>query len=220
MFMPRRTFSRTLLSGAALGAVGGLGLLGVPDARAQRIALREGTDFMRLARPVPVWTQAGQVEVHEFFAYTCIHCHQFEPLFENWVQRVPAHVVVHRTPVGFSRDFVPLQRLYYTLEAMGLVPRLHGKVFSAIHEERRPVVTPAAIVDWVAGQGVDRARFVEVFNSGATNDKVNLAIELQDLYGVEGTPALGIAGRYYVPGQGPRTLIVADGLIAEARKGA
>ena len=47
-----------------------------------------------------------------------------------------------------------------------------------------------------------------------------LAPQLQDLYAVEGTPALGVGGRYYVPGQGPRTLVVADALIAELRKGA
>ena len=44
-------------------------------------------------------------------------------------------------------------------------------------------------------------------------------VGLQDAYQVEGTPALGVAGRYYVGGQGPRTLLVADSLIAEVRKG-
>jgi hypothetical protein len=28
---------------------------------------------------------------------------------------------------------------------------------------------------------------------------------------------LGIAGRFYAPGQGPRTLVVADALIAQLR---
>jgi protein dithiol oxidoreductase (disulfide-forming) len=49
--------------------------------------------------------------------------------------------------------------------------------------------------------------------------KAKRAAQLQDAYQVEGTPALGVAGRYYVPGQGPRALVVADALIAEVRKG-
>jgi len=41
---------------------------------------------------------------------------------------------------------------------------------------------------------------------------------LQEAYAVEGTPALGVAGKFYVPGQGPRTLVVANALIADLRK--
>ena len=50
-----------------------------------------------------------------------------------------------------------------------------------------------------------------------TGQKAQQAVNLQDAYGVEGTPALGIAGRFYLPGQGPRTLVVANALIAELR---
>ena len=45
------------------------------------------------------------------------------------------------------------------------------------------------------------------------------ATQLQDAYKVEGTPSLGVAGRFYVNGQGPRTLVVADALIAEGPQG-
>ena len=38
---------------------------------------------------------------------------------------------------------------------------------------------------------------------------------MQDAYQIEGTPALGVGGRYMFGGQGPRTLLVADALIAE-----
>lgn len=214
--MQRRDFSRSLLAGSALAAVGGLTL---PPAMAQRVAPKEGVDFVRLPKAAPVQTTAGQVEVVEFFAYSCIHCHNFEPVFDAWIKRQPAHVVVRRTPVAFSPAFVPMQRLYYALESMNLVDKLHAKVFAAIHEERLPLTTPGPIVDWVGKQGVDRARFTEAFNSGPTSDKAARAARLQDEYGVEGTPALGVAGRYYISGQGPRTLVVADALIAEVRKG-
>ncbi|MGE0099382.1 MAG: thiol:disulfide interchange protein DsbA/DsbL [Hydrogenophaga sp.] len=214
--MQRRVFSRSLLASSALGAVGGLALT---PALAQRVGPKEGVDFVRLPRPAPVQSTAGQVEVVEFFAYTCIHCHNFEPIFDAWIKKQPAHVVVRRTPVAFSPAFVPMQRLYYSLESMNLVDKLHAQVFKAIHEERLPLTTPAAIIDWVAKQGVDRARFTEAFNSEPTGQKAARAARLQDEYGVEGTPALGVAGRYYLNGQGPRTLVVADALIVEARKG-
>jgi thiol:disulfide interchange protein DsbA len=111
-----------------------------------------------------------------------------------------------------------MQRLYFTLEAMNLVDTLHVKVFKAIHEERLPLTTTPAITAWIEKQGVNREQFLGIFN-GQAAEMAKKAVGLQDAYQVEGTPALGIAGKFYVGGQGPRTLLVADSLIAEARKG-
>ena len=210
--MQRREFSRSLL---AAGATAGLGLT---PALAQRIAPKEGVDYIRLGRPAPTDSPAGQVEVVEFFAYSCVHCYNFEPLFEEWIQKKPAHVTVKRVPVAFSQAFVPMQRLYYTLEEMQLVDKLHAPFFKAIHADRQPLTTPANITEWVVRQGVDRAKFTEVYNSGAINTRAQRATALQEAYAVEGTPALGVAGKFYIGGQGPRTLVIANALIAEARK--
>ena len=212
--MHRRDFSRSLIAAGAAAAAG----LNLTPALAQRVAFQEGKDFVRLAKPAMTESPAGQVEVVEFFAYSCIHCFNFEPVFEAWLQKKPSHVTVRRMPVAFNQNFVPMQRLYFTLEAMGLVDKLHEKAFKAIHEERLPLTTAPAILAWVEKQGVNRDQFTSIFN-GAAAKLSEKAIGLQDAYQVEGTPALGVAGRFYVGGQGPRTLLVADTLIAEVRKG-
>lgn len=216
--MQRRDFSRSLLAAGttALAVTGGLTLT---PALAQRVGPKEGTDFVRLGRPAPVESPASQVEVVEFFAYSCVHCFNFEPMFDEWLKKQPASVNVRRMPVAFSPAMQPMQRLYFTLESMKLVDRLHSKVFQAIHVDRLPLTTAAAITAWVEKQGgVDMVRFNAYFN-GAAAGQASKATQLQDAYKVEGTPALGVAGRYYVNGQGPRTLVVADALIVEARKG-
>jgi thiol:disulfide interchange protein DsbA len=210
--MQRRDFSRSLL------AAGGLAALGQSTAQAQLAGLKEGTDFVRLPKPAPVDSPAGQIEVVEFFAYTCIHCFNFEPVMEAWIKKKPAGVAIKRTPVAFSDAFVPMQKLYYALEAMGQVEALHEKVFRAIHVDKQRLTTPEAIIPWVAAQGVDKAKFEGFYNSFAVAGKSKRAAQLQDAYQVEGTPALGVAGRYYVPGQGPRSIVVAEALIAEVRK--
>ena len=212
--MQRREFSRGLMA-AGTAAVAGLGL---SPAFAQRVAFKEGTDYTKLAKPAPTDSPAGQVEVVEFFAYSCIHCFNFEPVFSEWIKKQPPHVTVRRMPVAFNQNFVPMQRLYFTLEAMGLLEQLHGKVFKAYHEERLPLTTTPAILAWVEKQGVNREKFTALYD-GAAVKSAQKAVGLQDAYQVEGTPALGIAGRFYIPGQGPKTLLVADSLIAEARKG-
>lgn len=212
--MQRREFSRHALAAGA-AALAGLPLM---SAHAQRVAFKEGTDFLRLARPAPTESPAGQVEVVEFFAYSCIHCHNFEPIFNEWIRKKPADVNVRRIPVAFNQNFVPMQRLYFALEGMGLVDKLHAKVFQAIHEERLPLTTAPTILAWIEKQGVNRSQFESIFN-GAAVDLGKKAIGLQDAYAVEGTPAMGVGGRFYIGGQGPRTLLVADSLIAQVRKG-
>jgi thiol:disulfide interchange protein DsbA len=58
-----------------------------------------------------------------------------------------------------------------------------------------------------------------VFNSFAVVGRVRRATQMQDAYEVEATPSLGIAGRFYIPGQAARTVQIANALIVEARKG-
>jgi thiol:disulfide interchange protein DsbA len=211
--MQRRDFSRSLLTAGAFVSAAGAWV----PAMAQRIGFKEGTDYLRLPAQVPVAAPAGQIEVVEFFAYSCIHCFRFEPLLEAWIPKLADDVKVRRIPVAFSGAFEPMQRLYFTLESMGLVDKLHNKVFKAFHEERQQLTSPEAITAWVVKQGVDSDQFLAFFN-GPAGKLAAAATQLQDAYRVEGTPALGVAGRFYVGGQGPKTLVIADSLIAQVRK--
>jgi len=223
--MKRRDFSLSLSAALATGT------MVLPTAQAQTTTPatvqgkppEAGTDFLPLAKPAPVETPAGKIEVIEFFWYSCPHCNAFEPALDAWVKRVPKDVVVKRVPVAFRADFEPQQRLYFALEAMGLVDKLHAKVFYAIHVERQSLNQPEAIFNWVAKQGVDKAKFMDQFNSFSAASKLKRAIQLQDAYKVEGVPAMGVAGRFYTDGtlakSMERGLQVVDYLIAEVRKG-
>ena len=213
--MQRRAFSRSLLAAGAGALTTGLLPLA---AQAQVGGFKEGSDYLRLGKPVATDSGAGKVEILEFFAYSCIHCYNFEPVMAAWMKKQPGNVVVRRTPVAFSPAFVPMQQLYYTVEAMGLVESLHEKIFRAFHVDKVRIQEAAVAADWMAKQGVDMKKYNELYNSFAVVGKAIRAAQLQDLYSVEGTPALGVAGRFYIPGQGPRTLQVADALIAEVRK--
>ena len=183
----------------------------------------EGIEYVTLRKPVNGGVAQGKVEVIEFFWYSCPHCNAFEPRLGAWIKKLPPDVVVKRVPVAFREDFVPQQRLFYTLEAMGKVDELHGKVFQAIHVNRMPVNRDDTILAWARQQGLDAARFAELYKSPEITDKARDALELQDAFKVEGVPALGIAGRYYtdgsLAGNMERALQITDYLIAETRKG-
>jgi thiol:disulfide interchange protein DsbA len=163
------------------------------------------------------------VEVVEFFWYSCPHCNVFEPTLAEWVKKLPKDIAFRRVPIAFRDDFVPQQRLFFALEAMGLVEKLHTKVFAAIHGEKQNLATGEAITEWVGRQGVDKAKFVEQYNSFSVVTKAGRASKLQNAYKVEGVPALGVAGRFYtdgsMAGSMERALQVVETLVAEVRTG-
>jgi thiol:disulfide interchange protein DsbA len=106
---------------------------------------------------------------------------------------------------------------------MGLVEKLHAKVFAAIHGEKQNLSTGEAITEWIGRQGVDKTKFVEQYNSFSVVTKAGRASKLQNAYKVEGVPALGVAGRFYtdgsMAGSMERALQVVDTLVAEVRAG-
>jgi thiol:disulfide interchange protein DsbA len=211
--MKRRFFSAAALSISAW--------LSAPAAWAQAALFKSGKDFLTLERPVSTEAGPGQVELIEFFWYSCPHCNMFEPSFAQWVKNAPKDVVVRRIPVSFRDDFAPQQRLYFTIEAMNLMETLHPKVFAAIHVEKLLLNTDASVLAWVEKQGVDMAKFNATFKSFGVSSKLKRAVQLQNDYKVEGVPSLGVAGRYYIDGtlagSMDRALKVAESLIAQTR---
>lgn len=214
--MNRRDFT-TFAAGGTLA-----GLL-VPVPVLAQGAPVEGKDYLKLSQRQPT-QDPKRLEVVEFFWYGCPHCHSFEPALEAWVRKLPPEVNFRRLPVAFREvPFVMHQKLYFALESLGLVDQLHRKVFTAMHVERNPLNTPESIGDFVAKNGVDKAKFLDTMNSFGVQGKAKQAAALSTGYRIDGTPALGIDGRYTtsgsMAGSNDRALSVTDYLMAQSRKG-
>jgi protein dithiol oxidoreductase (disulfide-forming) len=215
--MNRRDFA------ASAAALAGASVLAWPQLALAQGKPEEGKDFHTLDRKAPVEAPPGKIEVVEFFWYSCPHCNAFEPKLNAWLKKLPPDVSFRRVPVAFRDDFVPQQRLYYTLEAMGKVDELHDKVFDAIHQQHQPTDREDRILAFAEKNGLDRAKFQEMYNSFGVATKARKAKQLQDDYQVDGVPAIGVAGRYYtdgtMAGSMDRALMVVDYLVAQARTG-
>ena len=216
--MQRREFS---ISAGALATLVTTAGLPITAAHAQTQSPKEGVDYLTLDKPAPTEAAAGKIEVVEFFWYSCPHCNRFEPQLEEWAKKMPKDVVLRRAPIAFRPDFEPQQRLYFVLEGMNKVEELHKKVFYAIHVEKQALNSLPLIADWVEKQGVDKAKFIEAYNSFPVATKTRKATLLQDAYKVDGVPALGVAGKYYTSGSVAQTmeraLVVADHLVGLVR---
>jgi thiol:disulfide interchange protein DsbA len=211
----RREFSANLLA-AGLG-------LAWSGARAQGTPA-EGQQYVRLSQPQPVLVP-GKIEVIEFFWYGCPHCYEFEPMLEAWVKKLPPDVAFRRVPVAFREEpFTAHQRIFYALDAMGKVDEMQMKVFDAIHRDHNRMDKPADIAAFMQKNGIDGAKFIELYNSFGVQSKTRQARALAEAYKIDGVPALGINGHYYtsgsLAGSLERSLAVADFLIHKSRKAA
>lgn len=190
-----------------------------------------GTDYRTLDKPQS--TDSGKkIEVTEFFWYSCPHCNAFEPVLSDWVKKQGDNIVFKRVPVAFNESFGPEQRLYYALEAMGKSEELQRKIFHSIHVERQALNKDGPIADYIVKQGIDKTKFLDLYNSFGVQSKVRRAVQLQEAYKVDGVPMIAIDGRFVTSpsivgaGMGSQpepvlqaaTVQVMDWLVAKAQK--
>ena len=181
--------------------------------------LVQGKDFDLISSPQP--TDKGKVEVIEFFSYMCPHCDHIDPFVNKWSKALSKDVTFQRVPVIFRPQWEAPAKLYYTLDALGELDKLHPAAFAAIHRENTDLMTEAGVANWAAKKGLDRKKFSDTYNSFAVQSKAQGSKQKQGAYGVPGVPSFVVAGKYRTPdnfaGSFDELLKLVDGLVAKAR---
>jgi thiol:disulfide interchange protein DsbA len=189
---------------------------------AQDIRARQNLEY-RLIAPQPVET-GDRIEVIDFFWYGCPFCNDLQPALESWLRRKPADVALRRVPAILRDSWAPHARIFYTLEQLGEVQRLHLKVYESYHVELLHLSEPDVVVEWAVRNGIDRKRWLDAYHSPAVDAKVERARKLTKAYMVEVTPTLLVDGRYLtsgrnVPGTDVRDMIpILEDVIRLARQ--
>ena len=173
-----------------------LGLLSVLPAISFAAAPVNGAEYVTLPARQEVKAQPGQVEVIEFFMYHCPFCYQLEPELAAWVKRQGKAVAFRRIHLPYTGAADPEAHLFLTVEAMGMGEAMFAKIEHAVHVERIRLNQDGPILEWVVKNGVDRAKFVEAWNSfGVTTAMRRLPRILSD-YQINSAPQLVVNGRY------------------------
>lgn len=167
---------------------------------AQAEDFSEGIEYQKLSEPQPTDT-GDKVEVLEFFWYGCPHCYHFEPFVRKWLANKPASAEFVRVPAVFRPDWKVHARTYYALIEMGLVEKLHGKIFDAIHKDHQHLSTLDEMADFLASEGVDRQTFVNTYNSFLVDARVRKAVKKLAAYDIDGVPTVIVNGKYRVTGR-------------------
>ena len=160
----------------------------------------------------------AKIEVIEFFSYACPHCNDFNPSLMKWAGSLPADVTLRRVPVSFNPFYQLMAKVYYTLDAIGELPRLDAAMFDAIHNKGLRFVDEKSVRDWCASQGVDAKKFSDAFNSFGVDSKMKQANSLAQAAGIPGVPALVVGGKYVLqPHKFDEQLILASDLLDKVR---
>jgi len=177
--------------------------------------------YGELNPPQPVESK-GKIEVIEFFWYGCPHCYSLEPYIEAWLKKLPPDVEFRRVPAVFNPRWGYDAAIYYTLEALGVLDKLHRPLFDAIHKASLRTDNEAALSEWLQKNGVEPKKFMDTMKSFGVQSKTRRAVQQTVAYKIDGTPAMAVAGRYTISAEQGRTqqgmLQAVDGLVALARK--
>jgi thiol:disulfide interchange protein DsbA len=101
---------------------------------------------------------------------------------------------------------------------MGEVERLHTAVFHSYHVEDLYMSQEKVISEWAAQHGLDREKFMAIYRSDETRQKVERARKLTMDYDIQGTPSLVVDGKFLTDGSSPKTIDILDGMIRLARE--
>ena len=173
-------------------------------------------DYREIAQQ-PIET-GDKIEVIDFFFYGCQYCNELLPRLERWRKTIPADVVYRHIPVVRHDSWVPLARTYFTLEAMGEVERLHTAVFHGYHVEDLYMSQEKVIAEWAGKHGLDQDKFMAIYRSDETRQKVERARRQTMEYDIQGTPTLVVDGRYLTDGSSAKTIDILDRMIRLARQ--
>jgi thiol:disulfide interchange protein DsbA len=162
---------------------------------AQAAAFVEGRDYQALSKFQRHQSNRG-VLITEFFSYGCPWCYTLEAPLNEWVQNA-GKIQLDKVPVVFKPDWLTYAKAYYTAKTLALNSKLDPLLFKAIQEEKRPLSTPEAMVDFFVAQGVDKEIAKSAFLHSPTIDmRVNDGMALMANYQIDAVPAFVVNNQY------------------------
>ena len=179
----------------------------------------EDVDYVLIA-PQPV-SIPGKIEVIEFFHYGCESCNRLEPRLSSWLKTLPTDTTFRRVPALRRTAWIPLTKLYFALEQLGEIGRLHAQVYQAVHGNGLNLGNSTERLAWARRAGIDGEKLEQLLDSDLVRTQVQGARDATETYGIRATPSFVVNGKYMTSGtmvgSVEALLPTVDGLIDKAR---
>ncbi len=182
----------------------------------------EGKDYTVL--PVPIATEVGdgEIEVREFFWYSCGHCFNAEKYLPNWKSHLADNVKFIPTPAIFRPDNEVMAKGYYIAKGLNILDKTHEPLFNRFHVDRKPVTTIEQLRSFFKQYGVDSKTFDAANESPLILAQLDQASKIVRAYKISGVPTFAINGKYLTSasmvGSNQKALQVVDYLVNKEQK--
>lgn len=205
-----------VLRAVALGTAAIFGAMITDDAIGEPI---EDVDYVVIAPHASLVPE--KIEVIEFFYYGCDSCNRLEPRLQSWLKTLAPDISFRRVPALRRASWAPLTKVYYALEQLGELDRLHARVYRAVHDEGLNLGNSSELYAWATKVSLDRAKLEQVLDSDLLQAQVQRAHDMTVAYGIRATPSFVVDGEYMTSsslvGTLEALLPTVDALVGKAR---
>ena len=156
---------------------------------------QEGRHY-ELIEPLPT-RNPEKIEVIEFFWFGCGHCFSLEQLIKDWKSEVSSEVDFFRLPVVWNAQTKTHAKLFFATETLQVPEAIQG-IFSAIHYNRKMMLSDKEIIPFFQGYGIQEDKYLAATNSLGLKNNLRKAELFAFKYGIKGVPAFIVNGKYKV----------------------
>ncbi|MFI4962403.1 MAG: thiol:disulfide interchange protein DsbA/DsbL [Legionellales bacterium] len=157
----------------------------------------EGKDYQTITGQHPIATTTKGPKLTEFFSYGCPWCFKMEAPFNEWAKQLGPKVQIDKVPVVFRPEWNLYAKAYYTAKMLAMTDKMSPLLFKAIQDEKKPLQSKQAMIDFFVAQGVDKEIAKSAFESAPSIDmRVNNGMTLMANYQIKGVPAFVVNDTY------------------------
>ena len=156
---------------------------------------QEGRHY-ELIEPLPT-RNPEKIEGIEFFWFGCGHCFSLEQLIKDWKSEVSSEVDFFRLPVVWNAQTKTHAKLFFATETLRVPEAIQG-IFSAIHYNRKMMLSDKEIIPFFQGYGIQEDKYLAATNSFGLKNNLRKAELFAFKYGIQGVPAFIVNGKYKV----------------------
>ncbi len=159
--------------------------------------------------------------VLEFFSYGCPWCYRIEPNFNAWSNKLGKNVDLEKVPVVFKPEWELYAKAYYTAKTLAMTKKVTPALFKAIQQDKKPLATNQAMIQFFVGQGVNKEIAKSAFETSPTIEmRVKEGLNLMSHYQITGVPAFVINDKYktdlQMAGSPERLFAIMDYLVKKS----
>ncbi len=157
----------------------------------------EGKDYITVSDTHATTTRNTGPVVTEFFSYGCPWCYKIESSLKQWKTTDGKIFSVEKVPVVFKPSWDLYAKAYYTAKTLALSDKINPALFKAIQDDKKPLETQQAMIDFFVAQGVDREIAKSAFGSSPSIDmQVQNGMALMAQYQINAVPAFVVNHHY------------------------